>query len=289
MAKDKKKTELEEEVWNAISAFEQILEAMPNDRESLMALAHAYQQIGDLSRARDYTIRLGNVMLDNGDISSALNLVEESKDLFDGDPKGKEFLARLEGVSAGGTSSSDKASVQPKTDTVPVNSNVRMSFNMADELSCAWNLMEGKEISEEEYSSIVQDLTDMSASSEAEATISVLHVLEARGSKNLEKVISFVSRQCGTPFVGLSGFDVQVDTVSILPWEFVVRRGAFLFDLFGGEGLVVVMNPYDKQLRKDVESLAGRRCHFYTCLPSEFDTAISKAKEIIEANKAEQQ
>ena len=41
------KKDLEAEIWNAINAFEQMLEAMPNDRVSLEALSHAYEQIGD--------------------------------------------------------------------------------------------------------------------------------------------------------------------------------------------------------------------------------------------------
>ncbi|MEI6217777.1 MAG: hypothetical protein WCP86_02660, partial [bacterium] len=52
----------ESEVWSAIAAFEQILEAIPNDRTSLAPLAHAYEQIGDLARAKDYTVRLADIV-----------------------------------------------------------------------------------------------------------------------------------------------------------------------------------------------------------------------------------
>ena len=71
MADGKSSKELEEEIWSAISAFEQILEAMPNDRASLEALAHAYEQIGDQTRGLDYLIRLTQVVLEEGDGGTA--------------------------------------------------------------------------------------------------------------------------------------------------------------------------------------------------------------------------
>ena len=54
----KSKEELEAEVWSAISAFEQILEAIPNDRASLEALSNTYEQIGDHTKAKEYMLRL---------------------------------------------------------------------------------------------------------------------------------------------------------------------------------------------------------------------------------------
>ena len=68
---------LEEEIWSAISAFEQILEAMPNDRASLEALTHAYEQIGDHTRSAEYAMQLAEVVIDSGDDKAAAELVEK--------------------------------------------------------------------------------------------------------------------------------------------------------------------------------------------------------------------
>ena len=75
---------LEEEVWNAIAAFEQILEAMPNDRASLEALCHAYEQIGDHTRAKDYVIRLVDVLVEEGDGAAAKRLSDRLVAYSDG-------------------------------------------------------------------------------------------------------------------------------------------------------------------------------------------------------------
>ena len=69
--------ELEEKVWNAIAAFEQILEAMPTDRASLDALAHAYEQVGDHTKAKDYLIRLGNVIIQENDADAGQEILEK--------------------------------------------------------------------------------------------------------------------------------------------------------------------------------------------------------------------
>jgi len=47
-----------------------------------------------------------------------------------------------------------------------------------------------------------------------------------------------------------------------------------VFELIGKDALVVVMNPYDRQLRRDIETMTGRKCHFFLTLPSEFDKAL---------------
>jgi len=284
--KDLKK-DVEEEVWSAISAFEQILEAMPNDRASLEALSHAYEQISDHVRAKDYMLRLGNVLINEGDVEAARQLREKIEQYAEKDPAVQELIARIEklihdqgkdGALAHG------AEVQPEQVPGGVGERVSMNFNMADELSFAWNLLEANELTQEEYASVVQDLTEMSAE-DTIVPISVLHVLEGRGFKNLEKIIAAVSKECDTPIISPSSFELQPKAVSILPMNFMVRRGAILFESLGKDGLVVVMNPYNKQLRKDVETLAGRKCHFFITIPSEFDKTLEKIAEML-AEKA---
>ena len=280
------KSELEERVWNAIAAFEQIVEAMPNDRASLDALANAYEQVGDHTRAKDYLVRLGSVIIQEKDTEAAKGIVEKVEIYAEHDDSAKQLLAKMKEFLAAAqkeSSSALKTESLPKQTKVP-SADVRANFNMADELSFAWSLLEAGEITQEEYASVVQDLTEMSAS-DSNATISVLHVLEARASKNLEKIAGFVSRECLTPIISLSSFELQPSVVSLLPMDFMVRRGAIVFELLGANALVVVMNPYNKQLRQDIEAATGKRCHFFLALSSDFDQAIAKLVQGASAKK----
>ena len=286
VAKKGSAKDTEGEVMTAIAAFEQILEAMPGDKASLEALSHAYEQIGDLSRARDYLVRLGTVMADENDGAGAKQVVDRIRAFADEEPSTAALVTRLDELvekSTGGAASQ----VEVDAGQSAGKGAVRSSFNMADELSFAWNLMEANELTQEEYSVVVQDLTEMSAG-DSKTTVSVLHALDAKSFKGLERVVGFIAKECDAPIVSLDAFDFQHADISSLPMEFVVPRGAFIFESLGQHSLCVVMNPYDKQLRKDVESACGKKCHFFVCLPADFDRSVEKAKEMI-ADQAERE
>ena len=118
------------------------------------------------------------------------------------------------------------------------------------------------------------------SSRDADVTVSVLHVLEGRSHPSLERIINYFAHHCGTPYVSLASFDLQPAAIGLLPLDFMVRRGTMIFDLIGKEGMAVVMNPLDDELRKDVEAQARIKCHFYVALPSEFDQAIERVSEM---------
>jgi len=277
--------ELEEKVWNAIATFEQILEAMPNDRASLDTLAHAYEQVGDHTKAKDYLVRLGNVIIQENDAEAGQEILAKIEAYAEHDDDARLLLGRMKDFLSSKKISAAASSPESRSGQTKAGaSGVRSSFNMADELSFAWNLLEAGELTQEEYSNVVQDLTEMSAG-DSNTTISVLHVLEARAFKNLERIIGFVSKECSTPIISLASFDLQSSVVSLLPMEFIVRRGAIVFELLGNNALVVVMNPYNKQLRQDVEAAIGKKCHFFVALSSEFDQAIARINQPPAAKK----
>lgn len=284
--KDNEKSKIEAEIWNAISAFEQILDAMPNDRESLETLWGAYQQIGDNAKAKEYLVRLAKVIVSDGDAAAAAPLVEPLKVYAADDKKAADLLSKMEDLCASGGAPAGASDVAGTAEEIAhVGGAVRSTFNIADELSVAWNLLETKELSQEDYSSVVQDLTEMSAV-ENPSTVSVLHVLENRGFKNLERVMNHIAKECATPIISIACFQITPEVFNMLPLEFVIRRGAVVYEMLGKDALVVVMNPYDKQLRADVQAaLGGRRCHFYVTLPSEFDKAVSGAVQAQQEKK----
>ncbi len=279
----------EEEIWITISAFEQILEAMPADRTSLEALAGAYEQIGDHVRAKDYFLRLAEVVLGEGDHVAGAQLARHLAPYRE-DPGVRDICERLETLVAvappmDGAIVADRKPVAkaPVPHVEPV---MEETFNLGDELAFAWSLLENTLLTQEEYSNLVHDLTEM-ATNEKGGTISTLHVLEFRKFSGMERVMGAVSRDCGTPIISLSLFDVPQSAVDLLPFEFMFRRGALVFDQIGPELLVVVMNPHDRNLRKRVEDITRRKCHFYICLPSDFDRVVNRIREGQQLAKAE--
>jgi len=286
----------ESEVWSAIAAFEQILEAIPNDRTSIETLAHAYGQIGDLARAKDYTTRLANLVLVESDRVAAQELIPRLEPYARDDAGTAELLKKLMDLvlSAGDTehpkAPDDKKGVSDPDRKItmdqPVSAGkVRTTFSITTELPLAWNLLKSNEITQEEYSAVIQDLTEMSAT-DASVTVSVLHVLHDRAFKNLPKIMASLAKECGTPIISLANFELQPNAFSLLPVELMIRRGVVVFDLFGSDALTVITNPLDKELMKDVGSITGRKHFFYLTQPTEFDAAIVKISAWFELQKA---
>lgn len=277
-----KTVDLEAEVWNAISAFEQIVETMPEDRTSLEALAGAYEQIGDLARAKDFLLRLAGVLVKARDAEAAWGLIErlEAFATDDSDARAPELLEAIRSMQPSG-----KPSGPVRAREEIIRQRVRAGFNMAEGISFAWSLMEGGDLSESEYAAVVQDLTEMSVKGGGMVTVSVLHVLEARGFKGLERMLTRCAKEWGTPVLRLGGFEFLYPIVALLPYDFVVRCGALVFETLGDHLLVAVMSPYDKDLCKDIEAILGKPCHFYATLPAEFDQAAMRLATLIEEHK----
>jgi len=212
----------------------------------------------------------------DGDFQTARQLLEKLARYAQNDDRARELTARIE-QQAGEIPSADEPRAAGGATATVVRPPERAAFSMADELSFAWNLMEAKELTQDEYAAVVHDLAEMSATDNS-TTISVLHALEFRTSKNLERIMAFLAGRCGMPIVTLSSFGLSVEAMTALPMDFMVRRGALVFGFIGPEALVVVMNPYNETLRKDIGAALGRKCHFFLAVPSDFDQTVGRIK-----------
>lgn len=277
----RQREDLENQVWNAIAAFEQIVETIPNDRVSLEALSHAYEQVGDLSRAREYLSRLVAVVIEEKDRDTVEMLRDRVVALAASDSHARETLSHMDAFLASSTSEVkqfDLAEV-PKEETAAskVDDAEWRSAHVTAELSFAWTLFQGGELTQEDYATVAQDLSTISTNASI-VTVSVLHALHDRGSRNLERILGFAARDSGTPLMPLSLFELQDSMFALLPKEFVIRFGVMPFEMMGNDVLIALLNPYNKQLREKTESFIGRRCHFYMTSPAEFDATLERKK-----------
>ncbi len=272
----------QDELWNAIAAFEQILEIMPQDRASLDTLSHAYAQTGDVTRAIDLMLRLGEVLLAERDVEAARELQGRLSQYAADDERLQTLFRRIEEMPAAApvVTVAERAAAFEQVRPAAVQVASRRGFSMSDEIACAWNLQQAGELTSEEYAQVVHDLTEMSASN-AGMTASLMHVLESRQFKNLPRIMAFAAGQTRTPVLSLSGYEMTTDILSFLPVEFMVQRGAMIFGQIEKDVLAVVMNPYSKTIRDDVATITGRKCHFYMALPSEFDAAVGRIADML--------
>ena len=267
-----------EEVRGAISAFEEILHAMPNDRVALETLYEGYLMLNQSEQAAKFLVRLTNTMLEENDNAAVAELMPALRKHAQADADVAAILDQVE-TRLGTKPSSEKTEASSET---PGESNTpapKQELNANDitaELSMAWNIMQGQVFSEDEYSEVVHDLSEL-CSKQLNVPVSVLHVLADRTSANLEKIIQFVARDTNTPFIKLSRYDLDP---TLLPYQLPEKtshhRGALVFETMDGNAMVAILNPYDLQLLEHVTSELNCDCHFYITSAQEYDQALDK-------------
>lgn len=269
--------DLENQVWSAISAFEQIVEMMPNDRVSLDALSHAYEQVGDLSRSRDYLGRLVNVVIAEKDRAAAGVLQERVVQFAAVDPIARDLQVKLDAFlegSGGAVKQFDLVS-ESREEALKADDAEQRSAHAAAELAFAWTLFQAGELNQDEYAVVAQDLGTLSGKSGLES-VSVLHVLHGRKSRALDRILAFAARDSAVPVIPLSLFEVQDSAFQMIPRDVMIRFGVIAFEVMGQDLLVALLNPYNKALKEKIEKFTGRRCHFFIAPPADFDATLEK-------------
>jgi len=248
--------------------FESILEVDPDDQVALETLAYIYQHVGDQAKVNEYLILLGHVIACEGDSHLADYIYERMFEHGLCEGGGAEVCELVQQLIAKKTLADDDAF------GVITGSGGSAAFKVMDELAFAWHLFKAGELTQDEYASVAHDLSEMAADGHL-STISVLHALEARSFSGMERLMGFVAQETKTPIVSLQLFNIQDSVHSVLPLDFMIKRGVIVFDMIADDALVAVMNPIDTALRKQVESLLKCVCHYYVPLPSDFDAVIN--------------
>ncbi len=275
----------EEDVWLAITTYEEKLEVNPVDCEALQVLASSYGQIGDHTKAKEYFLRLANIVITEQNSITAAVILSDLKNYAEGDETLNDIVAQIDELAQ----KADEQMVGAKKSALELKAE-SITFSLASEMAFAWKLVESGDLSQEEYAGVINDLTEMSNQSDG-LPISLLHVLETRNIGDLGSYMGKLADTCGTPIIALDSFEATTESVLALPMKFVIARCALVFDFIGGEALVAILNPYDMDIRDEVKFfLGGVNCHFFITSASQFDRRVERMHEIIaELEEAERE
>ena len=272
-----KTQEIDRDLAESIAMLEQILDVMPQDAATLKALYNAYGQSGQRDRAFEYLGKLSNAVHSNGEAAEAVFVMEQLHSFFDDFPdEVATHLSRLQSLDIKGGTVSETV-VSPNTR--------QGDADISEELALAWKLYEENQFSQEEYSSILHDLTEVSSKAIG-VPASVLHVLNDRGFNQMNRVINYMSSRSGVPCVSLSDFELTEQMGTVLPLGMAAHDGALPFGFFGNDLLVGVLNPFNNTLVDKVETVSGHRCHTYLVSPEEYDLALEKLNGLAKAAEA---
>lgn len=267
----------ESAVRKAVAGFEKILEAMPNDRVTLEALADAYDQLGEPARAKEYYLRLARVLVQEGEEDAAQDVLDKLMHIAPGDPEVSKVREEIENIKP------DKI-MADVFEEVQAEARPRAA-NISDEIAFAWHLLEAGKLNKDEYAAIVHDLSENSTKTSG-IPVSTLHVLSDKGASNILEIMAFVSNDRGIPIISLNNFEFLPSTASILPLDFMIQRKVLVFDMMGKDALAAILNPYDAALQSDFLQISGMEGHFFLVLPIEFDNFLERIKkELSETEK----
>jgi tetratricopeptide (TPR) repeat protein len=267
---EKDKNAIDGDLADSVAMLEQILEVMPQDLMALRALYNAYSQYDCSERAFEYLGMLADIAYNSNDFETAEFIMKQLPG-FEGEfPSEVDVqLARLQTVVG-----RDGPSSAPASEKKPASA---ADAEIGEELALAWKLYEENQLSQEEYSSVLHDLTEVS-SKEVDVPVSVLHVLNDRGFSQMNRIMNYMSSRSGVPCVSLLNFELTEQMADVLPLEVSARDGALPFGFFGNDLLVAVLNPFSNMLIDKVEKTGGHRCHTYLVSAEEYDIALGKLR-----------
>ncbi|QBG49181.1 hypothetical protein EGM51_17920 [Verrucomicrobia bacterium S94] len=277
-------SETYENLADSIAMLEQILEVMPQDVDALKTLYNASLQSGQVDKAFDYLGRLVDVAAGNGDselfsyLQSELPRFEESHASEAAAQQSRlKTLMGVHKINEG--ISRDRRAMAAERER---SRGAAAEKDVTEELTLAWRLYEENQLSQDEYSAVLHDLTENSQQ-DLEVPASVLHVLSDRGFLNISRILAYMSERSGTPFIKLTNFDFQEDVVDLLPMSYAVRDGAIAFGTIGDYLQVAVLNPFNGKLLDRIEKESGRRCHSFLVEAADYDHALEKLRSFEKA------
>lgn len=265
-------TGAKEELQQTVTMLEQILEVMPDDLFTLRALYETSLKLERPEQALDCLKRLDNAAraAQNGPIITFV--IQQYESVVDEMPELRKRIDRLQ----------EMQEVVILQDVPAVDSRLPAGRKggIESELALAWDLFQDEQLSQEEYSNVLHDLTEMS-SREVSVPVTVLHILHDRNFSRFERLMTYLCQTSGVPIIGLSQFDEREDLREVLPLDFISRHGALPFATVGDDLLLAVLNPLDKELVEKAGTLAGRHCHAYLVSPQEYDQRLAQIKKAL--------
>ena len=270
---------MDQDLQDSIDMLKQILEVMPNDLEALKALYKAYRQSKNSRSAFEYLKQLAEVGIAQQDKSALIFTQQEIAHFSPNYPEEVNALQEeLDAFSGTQTAVAPAPTEQGQPKTVK---------DISEELALAWRLYEENQLCQEEYSSVLHDLTEVS-SKELNVPASVLHVLYDRGFTQMNRIMNYLSTRSGVPGITLSNFEISEEAAGLLPIHFPAHKGALPFGTMGDDLLLAVLNPFNYALLEEVETVGGRRCHTYLVDPEDYDLTLAKIRALTGTNEPAQ-
>ncbi len=273
---DKIKTEEIKQLEQMVETLEQILEVMPEDYFTLHTLYETFIKLEQPEKAFEYLARLADFATRSQNEESVVFVLQQYDALEDpgSEVEGRKAQLRALLTTLVGEPTDKELKIEGEVEA-PVTQDIDA------EMALAWDLYQEEQLTQEEYSNVLHDLTEMSSHAVG-VPVTVLHILHDRQFSRFERLMTYLCEKSGIPIISLSSYEENEDLNDVLPPDFLTRRGVLPFAAIGNDLLVAVLNPFDKIRMRDAEKAAGQRCHSYLVPPNEYDLRLAQIKKSLE-------
>ncbi len=266
-------TNPKDELQQTVAMLEQILEVMPDDLFTLRALYETSLKLEQPDKAFECLKRLDDGARAAQNAEMIAFVLNQYASIVDDMPEVQKRIDRLTELQAVADLMSPAAPMPPPSGR---------KGGIESEMALAWELFQDEQLSQEEYSNVLHDLTEMS-SGNMNTPVTVLHILHDRNFSRFDRLMTHLCVKSGVPIIALSQFDEQEELRTVLPLDFISHYGALPFSRVGGELLLAVLNPLDNELLDRAAEEAGCRCHAYLVSPQEYDQRLAQIKKALAA------
>lgn len=93
--------------------------------------------------------------------------------------------------------------------------------------------------------------------------------------KEVDIVVALVV-QCGLPYIAVNKYDVDRETLSLVPEEMVYKHKIIPLDCIGNVLSIVMSNPLSRQVCDELEKVTDRKIAFFISTQTEIEQAIQR-------------
>lgn len=254
-----------------IAYFEQMLQAMPDDRTTLEFLCVAYEQIGELEKCRKAFISLAGVLLKEKDFESAERIAERLDTYQESDAKAMALKVRAAQAPA--------PALVPDVPTgivaPPSALSIVFSAGVKGEKALAHKLATARIIDEKMSDNICSHLDGLPFA-DRPFMVSALQIIEKENPAMVDQILAYIADTGNTPPIPLASFELSKDLIKTFPEDIVRVRGTIPFAKVGDTVLVTTLNPFDDDLKREIEIQSGSQCRFYLVDPQAVEDTLNK-------------
>jgi len=276
----------DQKMIEAIGFFEDMLQTMPKDRTALEFLAVAYEQTKQDEKRRDILIRLVDVLLMESDFKNAKALAEHLKAFPDHMPA-QLAIDRVAAMSELDVPNETEKNEGARSDTaeepsvlipieLPTDVHSISHASASAEMDLVWYWHDHDFIPKELCMDVMNALTDRPVT-ETPLLISALAILDEGHPEYTDKLLEMMYHASSVPFIPMEFFEPTAAAINALHPSFCHIRGVLPFALMGNELLVAILNPINKELKKETLDRSGKPCHFFMAHPKSWQTMFDKA------------